>query len=71
MRNLITVIEQIIVVAPDLERNFKWLIESTLYTAPEIMYLRWDQAAEILNDKVIGHPQEDEIARIFSGEETT
>ena len=67
MRNLITIIDNIVKVAPDLEDNFKSLRSSVLYSAPELMSFRWWQAADILNTFAEKHPKSDEIAKIFNG----
>jgi hypothetical protein len=69
MRALSDVLDQILEVAPDLEIHFKPLKESIMYTAPEMMYLRWHAAMEILNDEATDHPKADQIAKIFGGEE--
>lgn len=67
MRNLTDVIDQIVEVAPDLEKHFTSLRETIMYSAPELMGLRWNTAAEILNDVATDHPMADQIAVIFSG----
>ena len=67
MRYLIDVIDQIIEIAPDLQDEFASLRESTLYTAPELMPMRWNMAATILNQRALNHPKRDAIAKIFSG----
>ena len=67
MRNLVDIIDQITEVAPDLTDTFSSLRSSVLYSAPEIMSLRWNEAASILNDYALDHPKKDEIAKIFSG----
>ena len=67
MRNLVDIIDQITEVAPDLKDRFSSLRSSVLYSAPEIMGLRWNKAALILNDFALDHPKKDKIAKIFSG----
>lgn len=68
MRNLLIVINQIIEIAPDLKDNFKSLKSSVLYTAPELMSERWQQAANILNDIALNHSKQKEINDIFSNQ---
>lgn len=67
MRNLINIIDQIVVVAPDLKDKFASLRESTLYTAPELMVEKWDEAAVILNQFALEHPKRDDIIGVFNG----
>ena len=67
MRNLVDIIDQITKVAPDLTDRFSSLRSSVLYSAPELMTSRWNEAALILNDFALDHPKKDEIAKIFSG----
>ena len=66
MRHLVEVIDQITDIAPDLKSNFSSLRSSVLYTAPELMGSRWDEAAMILNSHALNHPKQPEIAKIFS-----
>ena len=66
-RNLITVIDEIIAIAPDLEPCFKSLKTSTAYTAPEMMTGRWSEAAAILNINARDHPEKEKISEIFGG----
>lgn len=68
MRNLVAVLDEVVEVAPDLEVYFKPLIDSVKYSAPEMMSMRWHQAAEILNEFASEHPKRAKIAKIFSGE---
>ncbi len=68
MRDLLTIIDQIIEVAPELKDNFRSLKDSICYTAPELMSGRWAQAADILNTNAWSHPRGEEIAAIFSGQ---
>ncbi len=68
MRDLLKIIDQIIEVAPDLKDNFKSLKDSILYTAPELIPMRWRQAALLLNHHTVGHPKNKEISAIFSGQ---
>jgi len=75
MRNLIDVLNRIIEIDPELEQHFRSLKVSIMYTAPEIMYVRWNQAAHILDafgnfweeEYANPHPKAKEIAEIFSG----
>ena len=67
MRNLRTVIDSIIAIAPELEPHFDYLKESIQYSAPEMMYMWWNEAAFILNDVADNHPKVNDIAAIFSG----
>lgn len=66
MRNLNTVIDQILEIAPELENEFKSLKESVAFAAPEAMTMWWNFAAEILEDKTISHPRVEEIIAIFN-----
>ena len=68
MRNLVDIIDKIIEVAPDLKGVLNSVQDSTFYSAPELMGLRWRTVADILNHEAINHPKADEIAKIFSGE---
>lgn len=78
MRNLKTVVDQILnEVDPHyehketLERRLNAVVQSYYYTAPEAMYLRWNEAAAILEQE-LGEPDtvwKKAISRIFSGVE--
>ena len=68
MRNLVTVIDQILNVAPELEEHFNPLKESSMYAAPEMQPMWWNMVASALNEYAIDHPQADKIAVIFSGD---
>jgi len=68
MRNLNEVIDAIVEVAPDLECYFSSVKSSVDTAAPELMWMHWNRAAEILNDHCIKHPKRYEIAKIFSGQ---
>ena len=68
MRDLVTIIDTITRIAPDLADNFRSLRSSVLYTAPEIMGSRWNEAAAILNTYALDHSKADEIAKVFRGE---
>ena len=67
MRNLSTVIDSIIAIAPELEPHFDSLKESIQYAAPEMMSMWWNEAAFILNNEADNHPKANDIAAIFSG----
>lgn len=67
MRDLTKILNQIIEIEPSLGKEFKSLKDSIKYTAPELMYLRWNIAAEILENNVSEHPRREEIGKIFSG----
>lgn len=68
MRNLSTVIDSIIAIAPELEPHFDSLKKSIQYAAPEMMYMWWNDAAFILlHNEADNHPKAKDIAAIFSG----
>ena len=69
-RNLVKVVDEIVAIAPDIEDVLRGRRQSTLYTAPEIMHLRWNEVAAILNEVAVNHPKAEEIAAIFSGKAT-
>ncbi len=69
MRNLIDIIDKIVEVAPDLEGVLRSTRKSVLYSAPEMMGLRWWETEAVLNSQAAKHPKADEIAKIFSGAE--
>jgi len=69
MRNLNEIIDAIVKVAPDLENVFASVKSSVATAAPELMYLHWNRAAEILTDHAHDHPERDKIAAIFSGQD--
>jgi len=59
MRNLNQVIAAILKQIPEdfkhresMERRFGFVLESIPYTAPEALYIRWEQCAEILSDYI-------------------
>ena len=66
-RNLVTVLEDVLKVAPELEDSFRSLFESITYTAPEMMSQRWEEAAYILNINAQEHPRKIELIKIFNG----
>jgi len=67
MRDLNEIINAIVEVAPELEEHFSSVKSSVLTAAPEVMYIHWNRAAEILTEHASNHPQRDTIANIFSG----
>ena len=67
MRNLGEVLDEIFSVAPDLKPEFHSLLSSLSYTAPEMIHIRWNEAAHILNVCASEHPQKEKISKIFSG----
>ncbi len=67
MRKLPDIIDSIVEVAPELEEHFVSVKESARFAAPELMYIHWNRAAEILTEHVNDHPERDKIAAIFSG----
>ena len=69
MRKLGNIIKELIEVAPELEGKFDFIIDSMKYTAPELMYERWCEAAEVLGENCVGHAKEEELSKIFSGSE--
>lgn len=69
MRNLNEVIDAIVEVAPDLEGYFSSIKSSVVTAAPEVMWMHWNRAAEVLNDHAKEHPNRDAIGKIFSGQD--
>ncbi len=69
MRHLNDIIDDIVKVAPELEEHFVSVKSSVMTAAPELMYIHWNRAAEILTENVYDHPERDKISRIFSGHE--
>lgn len=68
MRNLVDVIDQLVAVAPELKDCLASVRSSALFAAPEIAYVHWNRAAEILSDNATTHPKADELRRIFAGQ---
>ena len=66
-RDLVEVIDQILVVAPDLEPTLASVRSSVHLSAPEIMWQRWNKVAQILNENAMAHPKAEAIQLIFSG----
>lgn len=74
MRNIAIVVDRILQEIPDDWPNKKQLqqrvddrVQSSLYTAPELMWLRWQEVGEILGEE-LGEPDtewKNEIADIF------
>jgi hypothetical protein len=74
-RNLTTVIDEILEVVPETETSLRAQInsvrDSSIFSAPEVMYLFWTELFEILVDE-IGEPEEEwefKVQLIFSGRE--
>ena len=77
MRDLKTVIDRILNEVDadyqnkaELEGQLNSVVQSYYYTAPEAMYLRWNEAAAILEQE-LGEPDTEwkkNIQRIFNGE---
>lgn len=77
MRNIFSVLDAILKQIPDsfthkknMVRRFGFVQDSIRYTAPEALYLRWEQCAEILGD-YIPSPEADwqiTVAKIFNAE---
>lgn len=72
MRKLEGVIDQIIAIVPAdecllLEDLARFRV-TVLFTAPEMMPLRWRELAAIMNAYALGKPWTSEAQRIFSGE---
>jgi len=71
MRDLITVIDSLCQVAPDVEPEFKWLRRHISYTPPEAMQENWWRAMEILKEHASRHPEHphlEELRKIFVDE---
>lgn len=67
MRNLETVIEQLVTCAPELEQHLAHVKMNIRFTAPEIMGDRWRECAAVLNGQGQDHPKADELRKIFAG----
>lgn len=72
MRKLEGVIDQIIAIVPadecSLLEDLARFRVTVLYTAPELMPLRWRELAVVMNAYALNKPWTSEAQRIFSGE---
>jgi len=69
-RNLTLIINEIIKLEPRLEPEFKSLLASISCTAPEIMYLRWNRCASILNGFYLDNKPNQKVEDLFNGRNT-
>lgn len=70
MRNLVTVLNEIIEVIPkendEMINHLKHLRESASYSAPEVMYMWWNLVHESLLDYISDIPKEEWEWKVFS-----
>lgn len=67
-RSLVAVIDRIAQVDAEVGEALKTIRDSAIYTAPEAMNLRWNQAADALQVACPrSHPKHREVCDIFSG----
>lgn len=67
-RSLKAVLESILVLVPELQPKFEWLLNHIAYQPPEAMGPCWIMAAEILDAHLPDiHPRHDEVIRILQG----
>lgn len=67
-RNLTEVIDAVVAIVPELERDLGHVRMSAAYTAPEHMSNRWVEATEIIAARVPRkHPKHAEVAAIWNG----
>lgn len=70
MRSLSTVIDEIIIagVPTECAQRLMKLRQDSVFTAPELMYIRWTEAATILSDYSEQYADVELIQRIFGGQ---
>lgn len=68
-RLLYQVIDKITDIAPDLEEPLRSARTSSLYAAPESLWVWWHEVSVILNSVAADHPKQEQIRSIFGGEE--
>ena len=60
-RNLMNVIENSLKIIPstetDLIEKLKWILNSCYYTAPDVMYIRWNEFMAALNEYLPSKPE--------------
>ena len=60
-RNLMNVIENSLKIIPstetDLIEKLKWILNSCCYTAPDVMYIRWNEFMAALNEYLPSNPE--------------
>ena len=60
-RNLMNVIENSLKIIPstetDLIEKLKWILNSCCYTAPDVMYIRWNEFMAALNEYLPSKPE--------------
>ncbi len=66
-RNILSVLNAIVDVAPDLLEPLKLVYERARYLAPEAQQECWHQAANVLEKHAANHPKADQIQATFSG----
>lgn len=73
MRDLITIIDKMLEIAPEIKDKFSSLRESVKYTAPEKMILRWRECTEILiaygKPPHITKEQQDQLVGVYNDTE--
>lgn len=67
-RNLVDVIDKMLVAAPDLDVHLQLIRRSSLFAAPEAQSMWWNQAAIALNNHAMGHAKAGELMKIFGGQ---
>ena len=60
-RNLMNVISNSLKIIPstetDLIEKLKWILNSCCYTAPDVMYIRWNEFMAALNEYLPSKPE--------------
>ena len=60
-RNIMNVIENSLKIIPstetDLIEKLKWILNSCCYTAPDVMYIRWNEFMAALNEYLPSKPE--------------
>lgn len=70
-RSLVSVLEEIIGLAPELREHLQPVLTSAGYAAPENSQLVWRRAAAVLEEHASNHPLRAEIAAAFAGKPYT
>lgn len=68
-RNLPEVLDRMFEVAPDLKEHLSAVKTSSQYASPEMQSHWWQQAALVLNEVGMNHPQAARLMKIFGGQE--
>ena len=75
-RNLMNVIENSLKIIPstetDLIEKLKWILNSCCYTAPDVIYIRWNEFMAVLNEYLPSKPETEwqEILQKFINEDS-